>query len=58
MTTKREMIEAKQKELQIAGLNNKILQFDIKILELEDEIERLEKNKRLSSDALEELLKS
>jgi hypothetical protein len=53
---KRLQIEAKQRELQEAGLRNKIMQFDIKILELEEEIERVEKNKRLSQEALDKLL--
>lgn len=52
---KRMLIEQKQKELKKAGLNNKIMQFDIKILELEEEIERLNENKKLSTAALEEL---
>ena len=53
---KRLLIEQKQRELQAAGLQNKIMQFDIKILELEEEIERLNENKRLSQEALNELL--
>lgn len=52
---KRLLIEQKQNQLKIAGLENKIMQFDIKILELEEEIERIEENKRLSNEALEEL---
>lgn len=50
---KRILIEQKQKELQAAGLRNKVMQFDIKILELEEEIERLEDNKRMSQEALD-----
>ena len=53
---KRLMIEQKQKELQVAGLQNKLMQFDIKILELEEEIERIENNKRLSQEALNKIL--
>ncbi len=52
---KRKLIELKQQELKRAGLNNKIMQFDIKILELEEEIERLNENKQLCTNALEEL---
>lgn len=52
---KRLLIEQKQNQLKMAGLENKIMQFDIKILELEEEIERIEENKRLSQEALEEL---
>ena len=54
---KRKLIEQKQKDLKLAGLNNKIMQFDIKILELEEEIEKLENNKKMSLDAKEALLK-
>jgi hypothetical protein len=54
---KRLLIEKKQRELKLAGLDNKIMQFDIKILELEEEIERLEKNKQGSLDARVALLK-
>lgn len=50
------MIEHKQRELQVAGLRNKLMQFDIKILELEEEIERIETNKRLSQEALDVIL--
>jgi len=50
------MIEQKQRELQVAGLQNKLMQFDIKILELEEEVERIEENKRLSQEALDSLL--
>lgn len=53
---KRLMIEHKQRELQVAGLRNKLMQFDIKILELEEEIERIETNKRLSQEALDVIL--
>ena len=53
---KRLMIEQKQRELQVAGLQNKLMQFDIKILELEEEVERIEENKRLSQEALDSLL--
>ncbi len=52
---KRLLIEQKQNQLKMASLENKIMQFDIKILELEEEIERIEENKRLSGEALEEL---
>lgn len=54
-SAKRKLIELKQQELKRAGLNNKIMQFDIKILELEEEIERLNDNKQLCTTALEEL---
>ena len=54
-SAKRKLIELKQQELKRAGLGNKIMQFDIKILELEEEIERLNDNKQLCTTALEEL---
>jgi len=53
---KRLMIEQKQRELQVAGLQNKLMQFDIKILELEEEVERIENNKKQSQKALDTLL--
>ena len=52
---KRLVIEQKQRELQMAGLRNKLMQFDIKILELEEEVERVEANRKLSQEALERL---
>lgn len=45
MTDKRSLIVKMQQDLKLAGFHSKIMQFDIKILELEEEIERLQSNK-------------
>ena len=44
---KRTLIEQKQKELKIRNLTNRCLQFDIKIMELEEDIEQVRLNKDL-----------
>jgi len=44
---KRTLIEQKQQELKIRNLKNRCLQFDIKIMELEEDIEQVKMNKEL-----------
>ena len=53
MEDKKALIAQKQKELQISSLKNKILQFDIKILEYQEQIESVEKQKAICEQAIE-----
>jgi hypothetical protein len=52
---KRALIEQKQKELKIRNLTNRCLQFDIKIMELEEDIEQVRLNKDLCEKEIENL---
>jgi len=52
---KRTLIEQKQKELKIRNLTNRCLQFDIKIMELEEDIEQVRLNKDLCEKEIENL---
>ena len=53
---KRQRIEKMQEELKIEGIRNKCRQFDIRILELEEEIERIEENRRLCEIEIERIV--
>lgn len=53
---KRKQIESMQRDLKIQSIKNKCRQFDIRILELEEEIERLEHNKKLCEEEIELIL--
>lgn len=53
---KRLLIEQKQKDLKAASLNNKILQFDIKMLELEEELDRLQMEKENCLAAIDDIM--
>lgn len=53
---KRLEIERMQKELKTASLKNKMMQFDIKVLELEEEIERLQKERANCEKAIEQIM--
>jgi len=53
---KRLLIEEKQRQLRTASLTTKIMQFDIKILELEEEIDRLRKEKDNCQQAIDKIM--
>ncbi len=53
---KRLLIEQKQRDLKTASLRNKILQFDIKILELEEETDRLRNERVNCENAIENIM--
>jgi hypothetical protein len=57
-TEKRILIEKMQRELKVENIKNKCRQFDIRIMELEEEIERLENNKSLCEEEIESILTS
>jgi hypothetical protein len=53
MEDRKVLIAQKQKELKMASIRNKMLQFDIAILECETKIDQLENEKALCEQALE-----
>ncbi len=53
MEDKKTLIAQKQKELKIASIKNKMLQFDIAILEAQQKIDQLENEKALCEQALQ-----
>jgi hypothetical protein len=57
-TEKRLLIEKMQQELKVENLKNKCRQFEIRILELEEEIERIAHNRLLCEEEIEKILKS
>ena len=53
---KRRKIEAMQRDLRVSNLQNKCCQFDIRILELQEEIDRLMHNRKLCEEEIEKIL--
>lgn len=56
VSEKRLQIQKMQRQVRIESLKNKIRQFDIKVLELEEDIEAVKQNRSLSEQALQKEL--